>query len=140
MPRTIRSLTFGNECVDGDRRVFRENLWGRIDEIGGPRRIKRTGGFWNCHVYGFFTREHYPTHAPEPRLTWHLGTDWIESDGFSGDLVREHTRDALFVSLGEFEWRFDLARRELDFPVPDKRIELRATLLAFAFFRQGLPD
>jgi len=143
MYRTIRMAVLSAECVENDRVIFREGLSGVIVDTEGKRRIRRTGGFWNCYTYEFSSGEDYPPYPPEPRLTWHLGflrPERIESGGFSGVLSRERVLDQLMIRLGDFEWRFDLSQRELYFPSPEKQVELRATLLAFRFFHGSMPE
>jgi len=143
MYRIIRTSAMGTECVEDGQAIFRERLSGVIVDAEGKRRIKLTGGFWNCYTYDFSSGEDYPLYPPEPRLTWHFGLlrpGRVESDGFSGVLSRERVLDQVMIRLGDFEWRFDRAQRELYFPPPEKRVELRTTLLAFRFFHGSMPE
>jgi hypothetical protein len=133
----------GTECIENDRVIFRESISGVIVDAEGKRCIKRTGGFWNCYTYEFSSGEDYPAYPPEPRLTWHLGFlrhERVESDGFSGIIVRERVFDQVMIRLGDFEWRCDLSQGELYFPMPKKEVELRTTLLAYRFFHGCTSD
>jgi hypothetical protein len=143
MFRLIRIAGFGSECVEGDRPLFRRKLSGAIEEVEGPRRIKRTGGFWNAYVYEFSGETPGRLRPPEPRLTWRLAgffrEESIESDGFSGVVSRERILDQVIIRAANFEWRFDRAQSELYFEPPAPDVELRITLLAFLFFEGCMP-
>jgi hypothetical protein len=146
MHRVVRTSGFGAECIEGGRVLFRRGITGisgAVREYGGTRHIKRTGGFWNCYAYEFFDDAIYGAYPLEPRLTWHLGfvrQERVESDGFSGVIMRECSNDHALIRLNEFEWRFDPAQRELYFEPPHRRVELRVTLLAFNFFHSCMPE
>lgn len=124
-----------------DRKLLytQSSLTREICGASGKCLIRRTGGFWNRYIYEFPGDDPYQTRPSEPPLTWHLGIPFfsrerIESDGFSGPLIRQRAADQLFFYLGETEWRVDLSQSELYYEVKQPKAELRTTLLAFSFY------
>gem|GEM_PF-3225352 len=63
----------------------------------------------------------------------------IESEGFSGVIVREEILDETVFRLGSQEWRFYEPHQRLHFKISDPSVTLRASLLAHALFLRCLP-
>ncbi len=129
---------------DGKLLYTATSLWnGTIGDATGKTRIRQNDDSWNRFVYEFPGDE--PGAPPlEPRLTWYYGVpilspERIESEGFSGKISRSKIADQRFFNFANIEWRFDIPQRELFYEVADPHIELRATLLAFKFYRWCLP-
>ncbi len=127
------------------RLLYTPTSWwsGTIGDAAGKTRIRQSGDYWNRFVYDFPGDE--PSAPPlEPQLTWYYGVplispERIESDGFSGRIHRSKIADQRFFNFAGIECRFDIQQSELFYEVDDPRIELRATLLAFKFYRWCLP-
>src|SRR4051812_15924163 len=145
MFRFIRTVGFKEECVEGDRVVFRRNFLGTVTDSTGKRGIRQTGGSITSVRYDTFDETLPYQRPPEPHLRWKTGYPLIrktsvESDGLSGPVIFERVAEQIMYRVGEIEWRYDVSQRELYFDIPNPTVELRVTLLAFQFYLGSMPD